>query len=673
MPFKVSLIATISCLLILRAGAQDKLDVKYGKVSADDLQRNYTIDTSAAAVVLFDIASSEIEADADWFQLVFKRHCRIKILNKNGYDASNVSIPVYVDGMKEERVSNLKGATYNLVNGAVVSTSLESKSVFTDKLDKKHSVKKFTLPNVKEGAIIEFSYTITSDFLFNLQPWEFQSKDYPTMWSEYSVAIPSWLEYITLRRGYEREHVPNNPKTNMRSFNFRIDGGAGQANERATYTIPVTTHRWVYKDLPMLKEEDFTTSIDNHLTAIRFQQSAIRIPERPVHPVLSTWPKLYEDYMKEEALGACLKANNNYLSDKVDELVKGAGSNMEKAKRIYAFVRDNYTCTAHSALSMQTSLRNVYTRKNGNVTELNMLLTAMLNKADLEAYPMILSTRANGTVYAFYPIIDMFNYTICAFRDGEQYHYLDASYPYLGFGKLPVSVYNGHARILNAGVEPMALNADSVRERKMTTVMITPDDNGHMKAMWRQTPTYFESCAMRAMIKESGEESYFKKTAKSFPGEVTLEHAKISNLTEMELPLSVEYEFAAQEDAKADVLYFNPMFSEAYKSNPFKSADRTYPVEMPCVMDESYVLSIMAPEGYVVDELPKSVRVKYGDDEGLFEYLTAEIPTGVQMRCRIKLNRATFEPDEYDELRGFFDMIVKKQAEQIVLKKKKSS
>ena len=41
------------------------------------------------------------------------------------------------------------------------------------------------------------------------------------------------------------------------------------------------------------------------------------------------------------------------------------------------------------------------------------------------------------------------------------------------------------------------------------------------------------------------------------------------------------------------------------------------------------------------------------------------------MRSRIKINRAFFDPEEYEGLREFFNLVVKKHNEQIVFKKKK--
>ena len=69
--------------------AQDKSNIKYGKVSVEDLQKKtYIIDSNANAVVLADIGSTEIVGNSKgWFSLEFKHFKRIHILNKAAYDA----------------------------------------------------------------------------------------------------------------------------------------------------------------------------------------------------------------------------------------------------------------------------------------------------------------------------------------------------------------------------------------------------------------------------------------------------------------------------------------------------------------------------------------------------------------------------------------------------------
>ena len=60
---------------------------------------------------------------------------------------------------------------------------------------------KFTLPNARQGSIVEVSYRVVSDFLFNFQDWEFQHS-IPTRWSEYRAVIPEYFYYERYTQGY---------------------------------------------------------------------------------------------------------------------------------------------------------------------------------------------------------------------------------------------------------------------------------------------------------------------------------------------------------------------------------------------------------------------------------------------------------------------------------------
>src|SRR4030095_1963822 len=169
------MLAAITVLLIFNCQAQDKSPVKFGKISAEDFKTSvYSIDSNAAAVVIADIGTSSITGNSKgWFSIEFKHFKRIHILKKNSYELADVEIPLYTNGSSEEELQGLKAYTYNLENGKVVETKLERSGVFQDKLSKNHLLKKFTFPAIKEGSIIEYEYTIHSDFIFNLQPWEF--------------------------------------------------------------------------------------------------------------------------------------------------------------------------------------------------------------------------------------------------------------------------------------------------------------------------------------------------------------------------------------------------------------------------------------------------------------------------------------------------------------------
>ena len=209
MKLKFAILAVLLFPAFILLQAQDKMNIKYGKVSPEDFTTKvYSIDSNANAVILADVGSTEIVGNnKGWFSLEFQHFKRIHILNKNGYDAANIEIELYTSGNDEERIDNLKAVTYNLEDGKVKETKLDTKSgVFKDVISKNWVVKKFTFPNIKEGSIIEFEYKINSDFLFNLQPWAFQG-EYPVLWSEYNLSLPEFLGYVFLSQGYQSFYI----------------------------------------------------------------------------------------------------------------------------------------------------------------------------------------------------------------------------------------------------------------------------------------------------------------------------------------------------------------------------------------------------------------------------------------------------------------------------------
>ena len=667
---KLILSATI-VLLLINSQAQDKSPVKFGKISAEEFKTSvYSIDSNAAAVVIADIGTSSITGNSKgWFSIEFKHFKRIHILKKSSYELADVQIPLYTNGHDEEELQGLKAYTYNLENGKVVETKLEKSGVFQDKLSKNQLVKKFTFPGIKEGSIIEYEYTIQSDFIFNLQPWEFQGA-YPRLWSEYNVTIPEFLYYVFLSQGNQYEF---SRKTLDKQERFRVvDGGGTGASETYSFDAGVTSHRMVMKNIPALKEEGFTSTLDNHIAKIDFQLAAYRQPLQP-KDIMGNWSDVTRELLKDEDFGLQLSKDNGWISDELKIAMKGASSDLDKAKNIYQYLQNNFTCTNYGRLYTDQPLKNILKEKKGNEAEINLLLVAMLRKAGLPADPLMLSTKSHGYALSVYPIMSKFNYVVCQAVIGGKTFYLDASRPKLGFGRLTWECYNGHARVINEEATSVEFSPDSLNERKMTSLMLFANEKekGEVSGRMQQIPGYYESYSLRSRIKDKGAEELFKEIKKDFGTDVDISNSNIDSLEKYDQPLQLNYDVKLNL-GNEDIIYLNPIFGEGYKENPFKSATRAYPVEMPYVFDEMFVLRMDVPSGYEVDELPKSIKVNF-DEEGksFFEYIISHSGGVISFRSRIKLTRSYYLPDEYEILREFFNLIVSKQKEQVVLKKKK--
>jgi hypothetical protein len=652
--------------------AQDKSNVKYGKISPADFDlSSQKIDSSTGAVVIADIGDSEFEGNPKGgFSLQFRHFRRVKILSRSGLDAAKVMIFLYSSGTAVEKLEGLKAVTYNLENGKIVETKLDDKSIFTDKLNKHLVAKKFTFPAVKEGSVIEYSYTQLSDFIFNLQPWAFQGP-YPCLWSEYEAAIPNFFKYVFLSQGY----LPYDKKTtSSRTANFRITfSGGADRNETVPYEDEVVDHRWVMKNVPALKDESYTTTLNNYIAKLEFQLSQYDFKGAIPEDKMGNWFTASEGLMKDDDFGADLNRNNGWMDEDMKTITKGALSQKEKAKKIYAFLQNNFTCTEHYGKYVDNPIKTAFKNRNGNAAAINLLLVAMLNHEHISADPVILSTRENGYTSEIYPLMDRFNYTICMARIDSSVCFLDASRPWIGFDHLPEECYNGHARVVNKLTPvPVYFNADSVKESKTTIVFISNDGKGGLSVGVQTVPGYFESSRVREIVHKKGEKEYFKEIQSGYTGGIEISNSSIDSLKLLEEPVKIFYDFTMHLDSSEDITYFNPLMAgEIYKENPFQAAERKYPVEMPCAFDKTYILNMEIPAGYTVDEMPKSTKLLYNSDEGLFEYIIVKDESNIQFRCRIKLNKAYFAPEEYNVLRDFYTFVVKKQGEQIVFKKKK--
>jgi len=208
-------------------------------------------------------------------------------------------------------------------------------------------------------------------------------------------------------------------------------------------------------------------------------------------------------------------------------------------------------------------------------------------------------------------------------------------------------------------------------EGKTTLAIIANDGKGGMLAHLQSLPGPQEASELRQEAKEHGQQEFLKKIQTTYSGDATVSNLELDSIRQPDQPLGVGYDVRLTYDTASDLYYFNPMLAEGYKDNPFKSAERVYPVEMPYAMDETFTMTMDIPTGYVVDELPKSAKVSFNTDEGFFDYLIIKNEEQIQFRSRIKLKKANFKPEDYQTLRDFFGYVVKKQSEQIVFKKKK--
>ncbi len=645
------------CLLYKDISAQEPEDIRTGKFSAKDFNVSSSlIDSSTGAVVLTDLGKTSLETYEYGWRMVYKRVRRIKILGKSGYGAAAMTIRYSAEDNGDGKLKDLKAYTYNLKDGSVETTPVPNKDLFlirnrnSDILEEK-----FAFPNVQVGSVLEYSYTIRSSDIDELVPWDFQGA-YPRLVSAYSVVSPALFSYITITKGTLPFY-----KTSLDSVSKEIWVGGGNAS------VQLYTRTWVMRDVPALHIEPFINSMDIYTSKIQFQISRRAVFALRTINILPTWQYAATRLLANIHFGVPMNYAELVVGHFVDSLTAGCQGDLAKARKLFAFVRDSLTCSYSNGL-VYSGLDKVLSRREGNTTEINLLMTALLRKAGFHADPVILSTKENGPTNFDYPVMNNINYVVVCANIGNKTYYLDAATKYIGFGKLPLPCYNGHARVIAFTCFPVYLEPDSVLESSMTSIFVNNDENGGQSADITYNAGYYESLDLRGLAAKDSTENYFRQIAASFPVPAEMKEHSLDSLKQYDQPLTLRYSLKLSE-GNDDILYFNPMLNRAIKVNPFLSETRAHPIELPSPTDDLFILDMAIPKGYNVEEIPKSARVNLNGDDGSFEYVIAATADHIQLRCRLTIKKSVFQPEDYQSLRDFYSFVIKKENETIVFKK----
>lgn len=323
--FKIALITIIG--FSLTAVAQPKM--KLGKVSKEELQmRVYEKDSTAEALILGEkyYLNTKFSPTSKNFDLYIEVHRRIKILHNDAIDEwGNLSFNLYENNGRREKLGAFKGYTLNLVNGKIEEEKLGLKDAFDERSSENYTTRKFTFKNVQVGSIIDYSYTIYSDFYTRVPDLVFQ-KSIPVMWSEMTFEYPEYFKYKYFMTG-------SVPVYHSETENLLEHSGG--------YEIPKISNTWVLKDIPSLKQLTFMRPVSNYRTKINYELYGVDLPGRFYENYSSSWEEINQDLMKSDNFGKLLDRLN--LTQKIaEDLSVSDSTNMEKIIAAVNYVQSNY-------------------------------------------------------------------------------------------------------------------------------------------------------------------------------------------------------------------------------------------------------------------------------------------------------------------------------------------
>ncbi len=662
----------ITCLFIVVFSFANGQNYELGKVTIAELEEKQNFnDPTAAATFLYKKGEVRFTYAQDkGFEMTTEIKVKIKIYTKDGYKWANDKISYYVGGSSNESVFIDDAVTYNLVNGKIEKSKLKNDGIFDEKINKYWSRKNIAMPNVKEGSIIEYSYVINSPSIGALKDWNFQYS-IPVNYSEFKTFVPQYFVYKPLQKGFIFPKVTTEKSDQSISYNYKPTFTAGGNNSSSQEKLSFDEIQTTYLayNLPAIKEEVFVNNIDNYTSIITHELSSVQYPNQPYKNFSTDWETVTKKIYESDDFGSELN-KTGYFENDVKTLIAGITDRDEKIARIYDFVKSKVKWNDYLGYSCNDGVKKAYKDGVGNVAEINLMLTAMLRFAGIEASPVILSTRSNGI--SLFPSLNGFNYVIAAVEIENDLILLDATEKYAVPNILPNRDLNWTGRLIRkegTSTEVDLMPKKPSGEFALLNFIIDSklEINGNLKRQF----TNHNAMQFRNKFNTTNKDTYLENLETKNDNIEVSDYVR-ENENDFYKPIKEYFNFKDNKSIEIinDKIYLLPLAFLTEKENPFKQEVREYPLDFGFSTNDQMIINITIPEGYKIESMPKSINLASGENVAAFKYMILNKENNINIAINSSLNEAIVPADFYDVLKDFYKQMIEKQNEKIVLIKK---
>ncbi len=636
-------------LLSLSLSAQ-----KMGKFSDDIVkERVHPQDSTAHAAYIKKnlTAKYDFEHPTGQIMLVLQHHYIIKIYDSEGESYANRTIHYYKRASAAERVTGIKAVTHNLVDGKVKQTKLSIKDVFSEQLDDHRHVKKFAMPDVRDGSVIEIKYTIESPFLYTIPRWYFQNH-IPTDVSVFTLDVPAYLELTPVPAG---------------SFPVQLSQKAISSSLHGEQSFTFTA-----KNVPAIEEDLYVLNINDYRSSIKYEISSTHFPNQIMQTLSKTWSDIGNNLMNEEHFG--LQLERKYPS--LDPLIEKASAmaETERIQFLYDHVRSNYNWDEYYSLGENGSLKRLIKNKSGTATDINLLLCYLLRRCKVECDPVLIKTRERGLLNTNFPTLTELNYILIMTR-GENQLLMDASSKNTPLGELPFRALNIQGiRVIGGNAKLINITNPNVRlEQANYNYEVSLDDNSlkgtGQTVLGNYAATLYRNEDPSDRSAKNDEEQ--ADDSSEFETENDYNLVKSENLDDIYQPIKLDHEITLYDCVKkvGDKIFIDAALDFGIEKNPFAAPQRDFPIFFSSKIRSTELAVIKIPDGYKVESLPEPVNLKLEQGGAALQYQAIEENGTIKISMRYSNKKVIYQSEFYPPLKELFQQAVGICKQKIVLVK----
>lgn len=643
-------ILIVSYFFTLNSYSQSNLPA-FGKADTKELLlKECAFEKDADAMKLLDVQETEITANGYYLKIELNRRVRIKILNEDGFSAANIIIP-YVRRNRTSKINDISAYIYNFdSSGNITTQKLDKKQIFREKSEEGINKVAFTFPNVKAGSVIEYRYTHSERNIMHLDPWFFQD-NMPTAVSVCKFIYPEHMKFdfrlITDDQVFEDYYTGTTKITKI----FTLNNIRSFRPEPMMSSVKDNLQRVEFAFLPRTGPFDFILSRNNDEGRWGFYSSALL------------------NYFFDSQIKTPIPGTEAIIDSARKILTKS-----DKVNFIYQSVRKKVSWDESQSF-YPDDVKEVWRSGSGNSADINLTILNLLRKSDVEAFPVLISTRPNGKTDPNFISIGQFNGVDILILDSTNFYLLDGTQKYISFKTTPYNILNRDVLLVDM-FDPKWVTISDSRSLMKTNIVVKAELSPNAELKGDARISYFDHSKAnkledqnRKKSDEEKEEEDKEFIQKDFP-DLIIDSLKEENADDELSPLLHTFNFTYKLSSTNDYFILDPFFLSSFRKNPFGDSVRRTDIDMGSNQSYTMYLHLTIPGEFVIEELPQNIMIRSSDSSMLFKREALRQGNILVFRNSFDINRPVYSKEEYPGIREYFKRIYDVFSDRIVLKKK---
>lgn len=635
-------------------------NLKFGKPTDEEMRMTtYDKDPEAKAVVLCSLCDVEYNFAGSDFKIIYRVQKRIKVLKPEGVECANLSVQYYNQGTTTGREDvSISATSYNLVDGKVEKSKMKSNLIFDELIDEDLYQKKFTVPQVKEGTVIEYEYTLMSSFYHFINDW-YPQEDIPVAYARYELTIP---EYFT--------------------FNVENTGSTGQLKEQRigeTMTLSVKgesfqalANKYVFegRDFAAIRKEKFTWNTRDYQTKVFAELRGIRFPGQLYKDYTNRWENVDETLLTHQDFGRRMNEKSPFRDELLGQQIDKMEDIHERVVKTILLLKSKLKWNGEYRM-LAKSPASILKKGNGTNADLNAILINMLSDVNVKAFPIVMSTREHGILPISFPSIKKLNTFIVGIplADDNKMLYVDMSAEDGYLNVLPTTLYSNKARMIVKGGMSQWVDLQDIAQSTTSSVVraeILP--NGVLKGECVNMQKGIMAADMRKEFRTAKDSATFVSDVEKRNG-ISIASYQMEGQRAFSETVKETISFVKKGDATPDHIYINPFPFKPVRENPFTAVARQLPIEFPFKLKDVTSVVLTIPDGWEVEEIPQSVSISAANN-GVAAVLVSSVEGNqVNIHFKVDVKRIFYGVEEYADLKMMFDVLSERSKDMVVLKK----